>query len=374
VKRFFTLLIVICLAPAAAFAHRASDSYLALSATHEGALEGHWDVALSDLAYALALDDGDGVLRWGELRAHEAEVDALLRAGLLFAHAEQSCALSLSAFALVQLSDGPYARVPFSVTCGDGGVATKLRATLLAEVDRDHRILLRVGNGDEAATYVLGKDNSTLVLPRWTDARAGSPMLRALRAQVGRGLQHIFEGTDHIAFLLVLLLPAVFRRRSQALRRAALVSLSIEIAKVVTAFTVAHSLTLSLAAFGLVRTSADVIEPAIAVSVALAAASNLRPGLFQEGYLLAFALGLLHGFGFSSALADAGLSGSALLAALLGFNLGVELGQLAIVALFVPLALLSARLRPIRSYALPCGSAAVLALALFWVFERLQTG
>jgi hypothetical protein len=372
-KRLLPLLMLICLAPSAAFAHRASDSYLALVASGDGALQGHWDVALGDLEYALALDDGDGVLRWGELRARAAELAALLRAGLTFTRSEQRCALSTAELTLVQLSDGPYARLPFSVACRAGRAPSGLRADLLAQVDRDHRILLRVGNGREAATYVLGKGQDSLALADIDQAPAGS-VTRTLRAQIGRGLQHIFDGSDHIAFLLVLLLPALFRREAQTLTRASLLALICEIAKVVTAFTVAHSLTLSLAALGLVRTAADVIEPAIAASVALAALSNLRPGLFQEGYLLAFALGLLHGFGFSSALSDVGLSGSALLAALLGFNLGVELGQLAIVALFVPFALLSARLRVIRACALPCGSAAVLALALFWVFERLQTG
>jgi hypothetical protein len=271
----------------------------------------------------------------------------------------------------VRLSDGLYARVPFSVRCAAGAARVQVAAGLLAEVDRDHRVLVRVGQGAQAASHVLGSSQRSLVLPRTREASERSATLRAGAAQIARGLRHIFEGSDHIAFLLVLLLPAVFRRRDP---QAGFWPLAVEIAKVVTAFTLAHSLTLSLAALGFLRTSADVIEPAIAASVALAALSNLSPRFFQHGSLLAFALGLLHGFGFSSALADAGLSGAALFAALFGFNLGVELGQLLIVTLFVPLALLAARARLVRSYALPCGSLAVFALALFWVFERLQTG
>jgi hypothetical protein len=186
-----------------------------------------------------------------------------------------------------------------------------------------------------------------------------------------RGVVHIFEGIDHIAFLLVLLLPVVFRREEQPLARKRLLR---EVAKLVTAFTLAHSLTLSLAALGLVRTAADVIEPAIAASVALAALRNLWPRALPDGAWLAFALGLLHGFGFASALSDAGLSGLALGAALLGFNAGVELAQLAIVAVFVPLCLLLVRGRRLHKPLCAAGSLAVLALALIWVFERLQTG
>lgn len=148
----------------------------------------------------------------------------------------------------------------------------------------------------------------------------------------------------------------------------------LDVVKIVTAFTLAHSLTLSLAALGAVSVSADVIEPAIAASVALAALNNLAPAFEADRWALAFALGLLHGFGFSSALSDAGLSGLALLPALFGFNLGVELGQLAIVALFVPLAFAARKTAGYRSFALFGGSLVVLAISLFWLFERIQVG
>jgi HupE / UreJ protein len=370
------LLVVICalLVPSAVLAHRASDSFLALAQRSGRSLHGHWDVALGDLDYALGLDDGDGALTWGELRAREGDLARMVRSGLSFQSERGACPLSAFDLQMIALSDGPYARIAFDVRCPDGAESARLSTLLLADVDRDHRILLRVGNGDEAATYALGRSTRTRTLPLSTAAFTGAGVWSAFRAQIGRGLLHIFEGTDHIAFLLVLLLPALFRRKPETTIAARRGALLLAIVKVVSAFTLAHSLTLSLAALGLLRTSADVIEPAIAASVALAALSNLWPRLVQEGALLAFALGLLHGFGFSSALADAGLSGPALLAALLGFNLGVECGQLLIVALFVPLALALTRLRLCREYALSWGSAAVLALSLFWVFERLQTG
>jgi hypothetical protein len=369
------MLVLICalLVPSVALAHRASDSFLALAQRSEHGLHGHWDVALSDLDYALGLDDGDGALTWGELRARESDLARLVQRGLSFQSERVACPLSAFELSLIQLSDGPYARIAFDVLCPDGARSARLDTRLLADVDRDHRILLRVGNGEQAATYALGRSQRSHALELGVAGATAAGVWSAFRTQIARGLLHIFEGTDHVAFLLVLLLPALFRKRpdTASARRGALL---LAIVKVVSAFTLAHSLTLSLAALGLLRTSADVIEPAIAASVALAALNNLWPRLVQEGALLAFALGLLHGFGFSSALADAGLSGAPLLAALLGFNLGVECGQLLIVALFVPLALVSTRHRLCRDYALSWGSAAVLALALFWVFERLQTG
>jgi hypothetical protein len=142
----------------------------------------------------------------------------------------------------------------------------------------------------------------------------------------------------------------------------------------VTAFTAAHSLTLSLAALGVVSVPARLIEPAIAASVALAAANNVRPVFGADRWVVAFALGLLHGFGFSSVLADAGLGGAALARALVGFNVGVEVGQLAIVALFVPAAFLLRRTAGYRRLALTGGSLAIAALSLVWIVQRITTG
>jgi HupE / UreJ protein len=139
----------------------------------------------------------------------------------------------------------------------------------------------------------------------------------------------------------------------------------------VTAFTVAHSLTLGLAAFGVVTPNAQWVEVAIALSVALAAFNNLVPFVPDTRWSLAFSLGLMHGFGFVSAIQDLGADGPSLWLSVLGFNLGVEAGQLGIVALFVPLAW---SLRKQAFYArllMPLGSALILGIALFWTSQRI---
>jgi hypothetical protein len=275
------------------------------------------------------------------------------------------CRLETEPLSLVELSDGRYARVPLRFHCPTTH-GLWLRSSLLSDVDRDHRTLLRLGAGEAAASLVVRADTPAVYLPDAARVSRARTLLDALR----RGVIHIFDGTDHIAFLLVLLLPALFAR--DASRR--LRELLLEVAKIVSAFTLAHSLTLTLAGLGLVRVSAQVIEPAIAASVALAALFNLVRSHAPEGAVLAFALGLLHGFAFSSALSDAGLNGLALIPSLLGFNLGVELGQLAIVALFVPLSLGLRRARVQGDLVLRWASSAVLLLALGWFVERLQIG
>jgi HupE / UreJ protein len=188
------------------------------------------------------------------------------------------------------------------------------------------------------------------------------------------GVIHIWTGFDHILFLLSLLLPAVLLRPASSPKvwaaapdfRTALWG----VFKVVTAFTVAHSVTLSLAALGVISLPSRLVESAIAASVVLAALNNIWP-LVQEGrWLIAFGFGLIHGFGFANVLTDLGLPKVSLLVALVAFNLGVEAGQLAIVSVFLPLAYVLRGTYFYRRAVLLGGSLAVAAIATLWLVER----
>jgi hypothetical protein len=194
---------------------------------------------------------------------------------------------------------------------------------------------------------------------------------QTLRQYVVEGVWHIWVGFDHILFLLSLLLPAVLvwgapRWQPVASARSAFV----EVLKVVTAFTAAHSITLSLATLGIVSLPSRLVESTIAASVVLAALNNIRPLFRERRWAMAFGFGLVHGFGFASVLVDLGLPRDALAIALLGFNLGVELGQLAIVAAFLPLALALRDTRFYQRVVLVGGSLAIALLAAIWFVER----
>ncbi|HEX5656202.1 MAG TPA: HupE/UreJ family protein [Polyangiales bacterium] len=331
------VILLLSLWPAVAQAHKPSDSYLTLDL--EGAsVRGQWDVALRDLDRALQIDDGDGVVHGRELLAAD------LSRALAQVHVP-GCALSISgAPKLIEHSDGAYARIGFAGACKDA--PQTLQYDFFFALDPQHRAV--VHNGEH--TFVL-------------TARERSHDLHTRGSLVADGIWHILSGLDHVLFLLALLLPSV-------LRRDALRPLLADVLRVVTAFTVAHSLTLALAALGLVRMSAAWIEPAIAASVALAALDNVVP-IFGGGRAsLAFALGLLHGFGFSSALSDLGLSGAALLRGLVSFNVGVELGQLGLIALFLPVAYLARNTR----WLMRSGSLAIAAVALVWFAQRVTGG
>jgi hypothetical protein len=144
----------------------------------------------------------------------------------------------------------------------------------------------------------------------------------------------------------------------------------LNVLKIVTAFTIAHSITLALAALHVVELPTRWIESAIAASVIVAAANNLWPVVGKGSWMVAFGFGLIHGFGFANALNDAGLSKGSLAMALIGFNVGVEIGQLAIVAVVVPLAFHFRHTAVYRRTILRGGSVVVIAVAAVWLAER----
>jgi hypothetical protein len=351
------------LAPAAA-AHKASDSYLYLERYDQGA-RGRWDIALRDLNDALELDQNrDGQLTWGELLAAEPRVDAYARARLHATTPGGACATRVGPMSAVEHSDGAYAALTLSLQCPGPASTLSLRYDSLFDVDAQHRGVVRTS--DEAAPTVFTKSHRQAQLDL-----TGTSGFSALYATLRLGVEHILSGYDHLLFLLALLLPAALRRRSGGWVAVPAFGDALgDVLRVVTAFTLAHSLTLGLAAAGLVMLPSRFVESAIAFSVVLAAANNVFPRVGSERWLVAFGLGLLHGFGFAATLSDVGLSTASFMRTLFGFNLGVELGQLAVVLLLLPLLYGLRRSPAYRTLGLRFGSAAVALVACVWLVER----
>ncbi|HYR57133.1 MAG TPA: HupE/UreJ family protein [Chthoniobacteraceae bacterium] len=183
--------------------------------------------------------------------------------------------------------------------------------------------------------------------------RKDSPLLANLGRFLRLGIAHIFRGYDHICFLIALLVVGRFR----------------ELVKIVTSFTVAHSITLILAAMQLARLPSRFTECAIALTIVYVAAENFWRKSMSHRWLLTFGFGLIHGFGFANVLAGLGLPAIGRVRCLLAFNAGVELGQLAIITLAFPLILLLERGRNGRRIAAAI-SIAVGILGLGWFVER----
>ena len=370
--RHWLLLALGLLLAGAVHAHKPSDSYLTLKAVAgSGEVAARWDIALRDLDYVLQLDrDNNGELTWGEVRQREADIVRLATQNLQLSSGDQTCAWSSgAAMQLTRHSDGTYAVLTLVARCPKLEAGLKARYSLFFDVDPSHRGLVQwiAPGGDAAQALIFGTESAQQSL-----AMKPAGAWQTLRQYLVDGVWHIWIGYDHILFLLALLLPAVLVRRERQWQGAPRFSGAlVEVVKVVTAFTLAHSITLSLAALQVITLPSRLVESAIAASVVIAALNNLRGTVHGRRWMMAFAFGLLHGFGFASVLADLGLPQGALVLALVGFNVGVELGQLAIVALFLPLAFALRRTRFYQFGVLKIGSLIVAALATWWLVQRL---
>jgi hypothetical protein len=351
---------------AAASAHKPSDSYLSV-AVAGSEVRGQWDIALRDLDFAIGLDsNGDGDITWGELRARHDEIAAYALARLAVALDGTACQPRATGHLVDNHSDGAYAVLRFEAQCERAGPELELGYNLFFDLDPQHKGLLRLEYEDTTRTAIFSPDAAR---QRYELARP-SRIVQFL--DYGReGVWHIWIGFDHILFLLSLLLPAVLVLSHSGWRAVERFMAAFwDVFKVVTAFTVAHSITLSLAALGVITLPTRLTESAIALSVVLAALNNIFPLFQRRRWIVAFAFGLIHGFGFASVLADLGLPQDALLLALVGFNLGVEAGQLAIVSLFLPVAYGLRRTLLYRRVILLGGSALICMLAAVWFVER----
>jgi hypothetical protein len=354
------------LCASAARAHKPSDSYLTLRS--EGArLAAQWDIALRDLDFAIGLDnDGDGAITWGELRVATQAIAAYALARLDIDADGEPCTAGAAEQLVDDHSDGAYAVLRFPVACAHRPRALTVRYRLFFDFDPQHRGLLHViDDADRSRTLLLSVDQ-----PLQRVDLAARSWSQTIGEFWWSGVWHIWTGFDHVLFLLALLLPAVLRRDAGRWHAVGFAEAVRGTCKVVTAFTVAHSLTLGLAALGMVHLPARLVESAIAASVVVAALNNAVPFFADARWLVGFGFGLLHGFGFASVLADPGLPIGTLVLGLLGFNVGVECGQLVIVATFLPLAYAMRRSWLYQRVTLVAGSCAIAIIATVWLIER----
>jgi hypothetical protein len=353
--------------PQAAFAHAASTSFLIVQLPEGVApVAVRWDLSLQDIAWTVFIDaDYDGNVTWQEVQNARPALGVAVLAQIRLQRGGAPCALSVRDFALARRTEQNFLSVAMQAECPKGGAAV-IGGALFMSGDASQRVLLSAHRGDEQLNGVL-----SAAAPDWAEPQHASAW-RSFARFIGEGVWHVLIGYDHIAFVLLLLLPSVMRpvdgkwHEATGLRQVAR-----EMFTIITAFTIAHSITLALAVTGTVKVPTQPIEVAIAASIAVAGAINLMPRLSKLRLPLAFGFGLVHGFGFANALSEIDAAGSALLPLLAGFNVGVELAQLGIVALVLPLIY---SMRTTRWYAngvLPLGSCALGMAGVVWLFQRV---
>ncbi len=360
-------LIAVCIALSSTFAHAHTSgaSFLKLHVTSENTIAAELDFDLRDLHQLLQLDtDQDSALSWGEIHSAQGAIESLVLARTQLTARHQSCSVTKrEPIAIAEHGAGPYARLSLSFACNNAGSEFNIDHSGWFAFDPGHRALLEYVDREGLRTQTILSQSA----PRW---RAQESFVMRMQRFWVEGAIHLVTGYDHLAFLAVLLLALARRTPSQAapslrsmLRRALVV---------ITAFTVAHSFTLVLAATGHLVLPSKPVEIAIAASVVIAALLNLWRSAGSHGWKLAFTFGLVHGLGFAGALAELTSEHIDLLA-LAAFNVGIEAAQLLIALAVVPVIWWTFRSARTERIGVPAASILVAGVAAFWVMSRVAT-
>jgi hypothetical protein len=361
--------------PADLDAHRVGEGYVFLN-SEEGGLRGRLEVTLADIGRAVPLDaDGDGDVTRDEFSAGYERVRDYVAERMAIGVAGRDYRLRFDGHTFHESSFGVFAQLHFMVV--DSAPPPEL-------VEAEYRVLFdtipdHVGYLVIESNHRTGlTDNEAIPSILFTPDRPRyeTDLTRPLTpatffAFLRQGVHHIWIGTDHILFVVALVMVSPLRREGTQWKPvASFLPAFVNVAKIVSLFTVAHTITLTIAALGLFSVPPRLVESIIALSVLLAAVNIVYPIFSRWTYLVVFVFGLFHGFGFASVLAHLTAAREAVVQTLLGFNLGVEIGQLAIIAVAFPVVFLLRGQTIYHNVLLRVGSLGIGAIACVWFVDR----
>ena len=376
-RQWWRVLLMGLLLPLTAAAHQSGNSYLRISSTEAG-VSVQIDFAVRDLNSLLQIPPA----QQKEIRRHELEelrdrLAALVGESLTLEADGDQVSLTFQSQEVTVHNDGLYVRQTHSAAALPASAAYLLvRYGFFNEEEKVARAFLKLNSGPLESTAVLDPRHAVQRLPLREIV-----LVEALWTYAREGALHIWSGPDHLLFLLCLLLPGLglAAARGTVLSSESAASeaqsgwraVGVYALKVVTAFTLSHSITLAAAALDWIALPDKLIESAIAASIIVSALLNLRGGEGRQSWKLALGFGLIHGMGFANGLRELGLSSSHFIETLVAFNLGVEFGQLVVVlvaGLLLWPVLSNARvIKLIQRW----GSISILLMACVWLAERL---
>lgn len=341
-----------------AHAHQTSLSQIIVTEDENG-LGATITSAFLDLEVAVGVDqDFDGQITWGEAKAGLDRISAYLLARTSLSTGGACRLTRRSANPVVQNGEG-YLSIGFDADCPRSGVPVDVTSSIFLEIDPTSRVLVSARTGGASRSYVLGIEDQ----PATTEPAPAEPGEGSFLSYFAEGISHLFGGPDHLVFLLVLIIPAIYAGGGAR-------GVALAVLLPITGFTIGHALTLTSAASGLIRPPTQIVESLIAFTILLTAIDNVRRFIPGPRSVVAFIFGLIHGFGFASALGTLDISGWDMAVALLGFNLGIEAGQVVLALIAAPLLFL-VREPARRLHAMPLGVSVLAgAMAVFWIVER----
>ena len=359
-------------------AHSQGESYIFLNVT-ENSLSGRFEIPFQELDKAIPLDaNGDGTITNDEFDASAEEFYDHLQPRLVFYEGDRQHPVEITGHQFFEGVDfDVFVQISFEVPSLSTPPETMEvdYRFLFDGVDRDHRGLLIIESNTRSG-IISNERQHSLIIQEGTERQSfnvdGVSSWVIFSRFVADGIYHIVPiGYDHILFLLSLLLASVMVVHGGKWTPAPSFREPFWfVVKVVTLFTVAHTITLTLAALNIVRLPVVLVEGVIALSIAIAAINNLYPFIANRTWSIVFILGLFHGFGFANVLDPLGAQGPSLIPALAGFNIGVEIGQLIVVLAAFPILYLIRRMPVYKPLVLQAGSVALIMVAGFWFVER----
>lgn len=344
--------IVVLLAGTSAAAHDADIIYAQVTRGEGARVEERLTMTAGTLLQLAPVDaDADGLVDDADLQASAAAIAAGVWDQAPLAAKSGPCVRKEAAARVKET----FLELNATFECGEGELTQIFR--VLSVLPSNYKVVLGVYGDGELKGQAFAQGNAQTLTLLGPEAPAGGEQI-GLFGWVVLGVEHIFLGIDHLAFLLAVLLVGGTWKRVLLL---------------VTSFTLAHSITLGATALGWVNLSGSAgrwVEVAIAASIVWIALENLVLRQHRHRAILTFAFGLVHGFGFASVLMEIGL-GESVVTGLLGFNLGVELGQACVVLALYPLMRWVGRRDVVNRWTIRVASGAILAAGAFWMVERV---
>lgn len=355
-------------------AHNTGESYLYLQVYPES-LGGRFEIALSDLNPALGLSGTEGEITEDNLDARIGFLHDYYLEHVKLSSEQGPLAIEFTTHEYLQAHDG-FALLSFDLSGFDDvpDVLTVDYSVLLDE-DPDHRGYLLIEHNWATGTFA-NENQIALVFSsggrRQQLDLTSSGRLRGFIAVLVLGLEHMLFGFDHALFLIALLLPAVLVRGTDGAWQPVdeFKPAFLDLAKLVVAYIVGYSLTLALAALGALRLPERLVEVAIALTVALAAANILIPLFRSQEWIVVLVCGWFHGFGFAAAISGLGVLGENFGLSLFAFDLGIGVGVLFIVAVLFPALFLIRRVAIYRNLVLPVAAIVMILVSCVWMVER----
>lgn len=342
--------------------HQLSTAYLQGELTPSGGFTGELQLRLYDLEKSIGLDNNNnGELLWSEVLISKNSIQDYLRSILQLRRGSTRCQQSYAGQWKVDSHyNEPYLVLPLSAQCSVNGEFS-IKYDGFYQLDSNHKLIANIVTNENSHTRVFSNANREIVLPS-----EDSGWQETLQEFIWQGMLHIWIGIDHILFLLCFLLAAVYSKHTKNDIKRSLLT----IAGIISAFTLAHSLTLVATALHWLDFSSRWVEVGIALTVLFSALNNIFSFVTRLAWLT-FVFGLLHGMGFAGVLGELGLPNDQKLLSILAFNLGVEFGQIVIVIAVIPLLLALKRIRFSPQQLLSSSSALIAVVAVYWIAERI---